>query len=71
MKSFLMFYYNGFKSMTLGKTLWKVILIKLFVILAVLKLFVYQDSYKSIYKTNEERSQFVTNNLLKKNSDKN
>ena len=32
-------YIDGFRNMTLGKTLWAVILIKLFIIFAVLRLF--------------------------------
>ena len=32
-------YYDGFRSMRLGKTLWAIILIKLFIIFAVLKVF--------------------------------
>ncbi len=37
------FYVEGFRSMTLGKVLWTVILIKLFVIFFVLKLFFFPD----------------------------
>ena len=37
------FYVDGFRSMTLGKVLWTVILIKLFVIFFVLKLFFFPD----------------------------
>ncbi len=37
------FYADGFQSMTLGKVLWTVILIKLFVIFFVLKLFFFPD----------------------------
>lgn len=36
-------YYDGFRSMTVGKTLWLVILIKLFIIFFVLKLFFFPD----------------------------
>ncbi|MBM6993940.1 MAG: DUF4492 domain-containing protein [Prevotella sp.] len=36
-------YWDGFRSMTLGKTLWTVILIKLFIIFAVLKLFFFPN----------------------------
>lgn len=36
-------YYDGFRQMTLGRTLWAIILIKLFVIFAVLKLFFFPD----------------------------
>ena len=32
-------YYDGFRTMTLGKTLWTIILIKLAIIFLVLKLF--------------------------------
>ncbi len=36
-------YADGFRSMTLGKTLWTVILIKLFIIFAVLKVFFFPN----------------------------
>lgn len=36
-------YYDGFRNMTIGKTLWTVILIKLFVIFVVLKLLFFPD----------------------------
>ncbi|MBO4599173.1 MAG: DUF4492 domain-containing protein, partial [Bacteroidales bacterium] len=32
-------YYEGFRNMTLGRTLWAIILVKLFIIFVVLKLF--------------------------------
>ncbi len=36
-------YYDGFRNMTLGKTLWAVILVKLFIMFAVLKLFFFPN----------------------------
>lgn len=39
-------YYDGFRQMTLGKTLWAIILIKLFVIFIVLKLFFFPNFLK-------------------------
>jgi hypothetical protein len=36
-------YYDGFRSMTLGRTLWVIILIKLFIIFIVLKLFFFPN----------------------------
>lgn len=33
------FYIDGFRSMTLGRTLWAIILVKLFIMFAVLKAF--------------------------------
>ena len=40
-------YADGFRNMTIGKTLWTVILIKLFVIFAVLKVFFFPDFLKT------------------------
>jgi len=39
-------YYDGFRSMRLGKTLWAIILIILFVIFVVLKLFFFPNFLK-------------------------
>lgn len=36
-------YYDGFRNMKLGRTLWLVILIKLFIIFVILKLFFFPD----------------------------
>ena len=36
-------YYDGFRNMTLGRTLWLVIAIKIFIIFAVLKVFFFPD----------------------------
>ena len=39
-------YYDGFRSMRLGKTLWAIILIKLVIIFAILKVFFFPDFLK-------------------------
>lgn len=39
-------YYDGFRSMRLGKTLWAIILIKLFIMFAILKVFFFPDFLK-------------------------
>lgn len=36
-------YYDGFRSMTLGKTLWLIIAIKLFIMFAILKVFFFPN----------------------------
>lgn len=46
-------YYDGFRTMTLGKTLWAVILIKLAIIFLVLKLFFLSRFYQ--YECQERR----------------
>ena len=39
-------YYDGFRSMRLGRTLWAIIIIKLFIIFVVLKLFFFPNFLK-------------------------
>ncbi|WP_028908329.1 DUF4492 domain-containing protein [Xylanibacter ruminicola] len=55
-------YYDGFRSMTLGKTLWVIILIKLFIIFVVLKLFFFPDFLKTHADGNEP--EYVAKQLL-------
>lgn len=54
--------------MTLGKTLWKLIFIKLFVMFVLLKLFVFDENLSSLYKNDEAKSDFVLENLVKENN---
>ena len=56
-------YYDGFRHMTLGKTLWAVILIKLFIIFVVLKLFFFPDFLKSNAPEGGE-TEYVSTELL-------
>lgn len=46
-------YYDGFRQMTLGRTLWAIILIKLFIIFVVLKLFFFPNFLKQHADGNE------------------
>lgn len=62
-KSIFLLYYDGFKNMTVGKTLWKLILVKLVVILVFLKYFVHDTNFKTEYKTYDEKVNFVYENL--------
>jgi len=55
-------YYDGFRSMTLGKTLWAIILIKLFIIFAILKVFFFPDFLKQHAEGNE--AEYVATQLL-------
>ncbi|ECO6928108.1 DUF4492 domain-containing protein [Campylobacter jejuni] len=57
------FYKEGFKNLTLGKTLWTIIFIKLFVMFVILKLFVFDVNFNSIFKSDKEKSTFVLKNL--------
>ena len=66
-KNIYSFYINGFKNMTIGKTLWKLILIKLLVIFLFLNYFIHDKSLKTEYKTYDEKVDFVYKNLTKEN----
>ena len=65
MKKVLQFYIDGFKEMKLGRTLWAIILIKLFIIFFVLKLFFFPNYLKKNFNTDKERSANVIENFTK------
>lgn len=46
-------YYDGFRSMTLGRTLWLIIGIKLFIMFAILKVFFFPNFLKEQAKGDE------------------
>ena len=56
-------YYDGFRSMKLGRTLWAIILIKLFVIFVVLKLFFFPNFLKQHAEEGHE-AEYVATQLL-------
>ena len=60
-------YYDGFRSMTLGRTLWLIILIKVFVIFVVLKLFFFPNHIKEHAAAGEEPD-YVAGEMLKRAS---
>jgi len=53
------FYIDGFRRMTVGRTLWKVIFIKLIIMFGVLKLFFFQDFLGTRFSTDQERADYV------------
>ena len=56
-------YRDGFRSMTLGRTLWKIIFIKLFVMFAVLKVFFFPNFLRTNFETTEQRADYVLQQL--------
>lgn len=63
-------YVDGFRSMTVGRRLWAIILIKLAIIFLVFKLFFFPDILQENYDTDEERAQAVRTALISDASDK-
>lgn len=58
------FYAEGFRSMTVGRKLWALIIIKLAIFFLVFRLFFFPDVLNRDYSTDAERADAVRNNLL-------
>lgn len=60
------FYYDGFRNMPLwGRRVWLIILVKLFIMFAILKVFFFPDFLGSRYDSDEEKSNHVLEQLIK------
>jgi len=58
------FYHDGFRNMsTWGRNVWIIILIKLFIIFAILKLFFFPDFLKKNFENEKQRSEYVLDQL--------
>lgn len=58
------FYYDGFRSMTVGKTLWAIILIKLFIFFVVIKMLFFPNLLQRDFDSDEERANHVRQELI-------
>ena len=58
------FYADGFRQMTVGKKLCILILIKLFILFFIFKLFFFPDILKRDYDSDEERAAAVRSTLI-------
>ena len=58
-------YYDGFRNMRLGKTLWTIILIKLFIIFIILKIFFFPNFLKTHAEKGGE-SDFVATEMIER-----
>ena len=56
------FYRDGFRNMTWGRSLWWLILLKVFILFAVLRLFFFRPAMSGL--TDEEKSNRVAEQLL-------
>jgi hypothetical protein len=70
LNSFFRFYYEGFQNMSAwGRKVWLIIIIKLFIIYAILKIFFFQDFPGKRYDNDSQRSEYVRNQILNSPSD--
>jgi hypothetical protein len=59
------FYYDGFRNMSQwGKKVWIIIIIKLFIIFAILRLFFFQDFLNKNFDTDTGKSEYVLDQLI-------
>lgn len=64
-KKIISFYKDGFRSMVLGRILWKIILIKLLIMFGVLKLFFFPNYLHTNFATDTERAGHVLDNITR------
>lgn len=66
MSKFIEFYRDGFKGMTVGKTLWAIALIKLFIMFAILKTFFFPNLLKKNFDNDHQRGEYVSEQLVER-----
>lgn len=60
------FYFTGFRNIPQwGKQVWIIIIIKLFIMFAVLKLFFFPDFLNSKFESEQEKADYVLEQLTK------
>lgn len=62
-KGALMLYVDGFRNMKVGKKLWLLIAVKLFVMFAVLKVFFFPNFLKENFSSDAERAEYILNSM--------
>lgn len=66
LKKVIDFYVTGFSELPpWGRALWAIILIKLFIMFVVLRLFFFPNQLETNYNTDEERANHVIENITK------
>ncbi|MBE2985032.1 DUF4492 domain-containing protein [Campylobacter sp. RM9344] len=63
--NFFKLYSDGFKNMKLGKRLWAIILIKLLIMFGILKIFFFSETLNTKFQSDDEKANFVIENLTK------
>lgn len=54
---------EGFRNMTLGRTLWKIIIIKLIIMFGVLKLFFFPNFLNSNFTSDQQKADYVLDQI--------
>ncbi len=62
-KNIISFYIDGFRSMHLGKKLWAIIFIKVFILFVIIKSLFFPNILKENFKNDQERSSYILEQL--------
>ncbi|MFT3751622.1 MAG: DUF4492 domain-containing protein [Paludibacter sp.] len=60
------FFREGFQNMTVGKTLWIIVIIKLFIMFAVLRIFFFPNYLNSNFNNDKSKADHVRQELILK-----
>jgi len=69
MKKIYLLYHDGFTSMRLGKKLWLIVAIKLFVMFAVIKYFFFPNILEEHFHSDKERGDYILKQLTQPQGD--
>lgn len=69
--NFFTMFRDGFKSMTLGRTLWILVIIKLCIMFLILRPIFFPNFLNSKFKDSESKSDYVRQELIDKSEVKN
>ena len=58
------FFRDGFREMTVGRSLWAVALIKLFIMFGILRVFFFPNFLNKNFDTEQEKADHVINELI-------
>jgi len=59
------FYYDGFRNMSgWGRKVWIILIIKLFIMFAILKIFFFPDFLRKKFDNDKQRSEYVFDQLI-------
>lgn len=63
-RSFFSLYRDGFRNMpSWGRSVWMVIIVKLFIMFAILRIFFFPDLLKRDFESDDERSRYMIEQL--------
>ena len=61
-------YVDGFRSMTIGKTLWMLILIKLFIIFCILRVFFFPNFLNTVTDDDAQKDDYVSTQIISRSN---